>query len=188
MRVVAGEAKGRRLKVVPGEGTRPMLDRVKVALFDTLADRVVGARFLDLFAGTGQVGIEALSRGAAHATFVENNARALRTLRENLASTGFLSRSTVVPADVFRFLARSPADAYDIVFLAPPQYQGLVLKAMEILDGWLGLSPNGLLIVQQDPKEPVPDNLAHLELVDKRRYGTTLLLFYAPRAGQASNP
>ncbi|MCL4534417.1 MAG: 16S rRNA (guanine(966)-N(2))-methyltransferase RsmD [Bacteroidetes bacterium] len=181
MRVVAGEAKGRRLKAVPGEGTRPILDRVKVALFDTLGARLIDCRFLDLFAGTGGVGIEALSRGAAHATFVESNPRALRVLRENLEHTGLARRATVVPTDVFRFL-NAPSAAgdgqYDVVFLAPPQYQGLAVKTMERLDRWPLLAEDALAVVQQDPKEPLPAGLANLALVDQRRYGNTILLYY----------
>jgi len=178
MRVVAGEAKGRRLKSVPGEGTRPILDRVKVALFDTLGNRVVGCHLLDLFAGTGGVGIEALSRGASHATFVENGHRALRVLRENLTLTGFADRATVLPMDVFHFLAGRQTKAFDLVFLAPPQYQGLVPKTLTALLSSAVLTEGSLVVAQQDPKEPVVSDLTRLLIVDQRRYGTTLLVFY----------
>ncbi len=183
MRVVAGEAKGRKLKAVPGEGTRPILDRVKTALFDTLGRRVMDCRFLDLFAGTGQVGIEALSRGALHATFVEREPKALRVLRDNLAATGFTDRATVLPMDVFRFLsagsARGGTEDYDIVFLAPPQYQDLIPKTLAVLDRWPRLVAGGLVVAQQDPKERQAEGLERLSLADQRRYGTTLLLYYA---------
>ncbi|MER3469301.1 MAG: 16S rRNA (guanine(966)-N(2))-methyltransferase RsmD, partial [Thermoflexus sp.] len=100
MRVISGSAKGRRLKSLPGAGTRPIADRVKTALFDILGASVVGARVLDLFAGTGSVGIEALSRGAAEAVFVEKDPRAVRVLRENLQRTGLADRARVVRGDV----------------------------------------------------------------------------------------
>src|SRR5438132_13603061 len=104
MRVVSGEARGRRLKSPRTAGTRPILDRVKTALFDTLSTRVEDTRFLDLFAGTGGVGIEALSRGAASATFIEMNASMLRLVRENLKITGLGDRAETLHMDAFKFL------------------------------------------------------------------------------------
>jgi len=104
IRVVAGEAKGRRLKTPKTTGTRPIIDRVKTALFDILSVRVEDAAFLDLFAGTGSVGIEALSRGAASATFIELNASALKLVRENLQITGLASRAETLQMDAFKFL------------------------------------------------------------------------------------
>src|SRR5215472_15237742 len=104
IRVVAGEAKGRRLKTPKTTGTRPIIDRVKTALFDILSVRVEDARFLDLFAGTGSVGIEALSRGAASATFIEMNYSALKLVRENLHITGLADRAETLHTDAFKFL------------------------------------------------------------------------------------
>ncbi len=104
MRVVTGEAKGRRLKAPKTAGTRPIIDRVKTALFDILSTRVEEARFLDLFAGTGSVGIEALSRGAAHATFIEMSYTVLKLVRENLKITGLGDRAETLHADAFKFL------------------------------------------------------------------------------------
>ncbi len=133
MRVVTGEAKGRKLKAPKTPGTRPIIDRVKTALFDILSVRVEDARFLDLFAGSGSVGIEALSRGAASATFIEMNYSALKLVRENLKITGLQDRAEVLHADAFKFLqtysaekqslAGSQKREYDIIYVAPPQYQ-----------------------------------------------------------------
>src|SRR5579859_7440006 len=135
MRVVTGEAKGRKLKAPKTMGTRPIIDRVKTALFDILADEVDDARFLDLFAGTGSVGIEALSRGAARATFIEMNHQILKLVRENLAITGLTDRAETLHADAFKFLQthatpgtpglRLPSlkggeRIYDIIYVAPP--------------------------------------------------------------------
>jgi 16S rRNA (guanine966-N2)-methyltransferase len=178
VRVIAGEAKGRQLKAVPGIGTRPILDRVKVALFDTLGATVGGSRFLDLFAGTGGVGIEALSRGAERSTFVENAPRALAVLRENLARTGLGDRAAIVPADVGRFLAHGGAAGFQIIFLAPPQYLGLAPLALAAIDATEALDPEVVVVVQQDPKEPLAEGLVRLRLDDQRRYGTTVLLYY----------
>lgn len=188
MRVVAGEAKGRKLKAPDTMGTRPIIDRVKTALFDILSTRIEDTRFLDLFGGTGSVGIEALSRGAAHATFIEMNFKVLKLLRENLQTTGLADRAETLHADAFKFLqqqndpaqsARKPA--YDIVYVAPPQYQGMAARVLELLDGSPLVAENGLVIVQIHPKER-PDIAAvqcnHLTLSDERKYGSTLLMFF----------
>ncbi len=179
MRVIAGQARGRRLYAVPGEGTRPITDRAKEALFAILAPDVREARVLDLFAGTGGVGIEALSRGAASCDFVEWDAAALHTIRANLAHTGLEAGARVVRADVFGFLRRTPADSYDLVYIAPPQYRGLWRRTLEALDAapeWL--ADMGLAVVQIHPREEEDVPLEHLALVDRRRYGSVLLLFH----------
>ena len=179
MRVIAGKAKGRKLKSVPGGGTRPITDRAKLALFNILGDDVIGCRFLDLFAGTGQVGIEALSRGAREAVFVERNAAALRTIRENLVHTGLSDHAKVVRADVFEFLRREP-EPFDYIYIAPPQYQGLWAKTLQMLDerrGWL--EEDGWAIAQIHPREYGDLPLRNLLLFDQRRYGGVMLCFYA---------
>jgi 16S rRNA (guanine966-N2)-methyltransferase len=179
MRVISGTAKGRKLKSVPGEGTRPVTDRVKESLFNILGADVRDARFLDLFAGTGGVGIEALSRGAAEAMFVEQGRAALATIRANLAVTGLADRARVVRADVFALLAGVPEAAFDYVYIAPPQYKGLwaqTLRALDANPAWL--SDDSQVIVQIHPREFEPLALEHLVLVDERKYGSTLLCFY----------
>ena len=182
VRVIGGEARGRTLKSVPGKGTRPITDRVKEALFNILGRQIEGARVLDLFGGTGAVGIEALSRGAAHATFVEKAGKAYRVLRDNVRTVGFDDRAKVVHGDAFAFLQREPEVPYDIVYIAPPQYKGLWRKALEMLEErpqWV--TEEGLVIVQIDPKEREPLTLRHFELEQERRYGDTLLLFWRKR-------
>src|SRR5258708_23639160 len=136
MRVVAGSAKGRRLVGPKSPGTRPIMDRVKTALFDTLTPDIAETRFLDVFDGAGGIGIEALSRGAAYATFIELAPDALQCVRQNLAITGFTARAEVLRMDVFAFLARAYAAGtrYDIVYVAPPQYQGMAAHAVAALD------------------------------------------------------
>ena len=179
MRVIAGTAKGRRLKSVPGESTRPITDRVKVALFDIIAGEVDGSAFLDLFAGTGGVGIEALSRGAKRAVFVDNNLVAVQTLRENLISTLLVEKATVIRSDSFSFLDRRERHPFGIIYAAPPQYKGMAVRALQSIDrqpDWL--APDGMVVVQIDPKEEVEIPLEHLSEFDRRRYGSTLLLFY----------
>jgi 16S rRNA (guanine966-N2)-methyltransferase len=183
MRVVGGEAKGRRLKGPKTEGTRPIIDRVKTALFDILSWRVEETRFLDLFGGTGSVGIEALSRGAAHAAFVELNAGMLAILRENLRITQLADRAETVRGDAFAFLAAAHAQrrTFDIIYVAPPQYQALAARALAQLDAAPLTEPGGLVIAQVHPRERAElDQLAltRLRRTDERRYGSTLLVFY----------
>jgi 16S rRNA (guanine966-N2)-methyltransferase len=183
MRVVSGSAKGRKLKSPKTSGTRPVMDRVKTALFDILSGDVEGTRFLDLFAGTGGVGIEALSRGAASATFVELSAEIAKLVRENLTITGLGAHAEVLRADAFQFLesAHTTGRHYDIVYVAPPQYAGLASRALAQLDRAPLTEPGGLVIVQVHPRERAEMDaltLNTLERTDERRYGSTLLLFY----------
>lgn len=182
MRVISGIAKGRKLKAVPGETTRPITDRVKEAVFDILGPNVRDARFLDLFAGTGSVGIEALSRGAADAVFVEKGRPALSTIRFNLEHTRLADRGRIARADVFDFLKGAP-QAFDYIYIAPPQYRGLWSAALQAIDAqpaWL--AEEGEIIVQIHPREYRPIALQHFEPIDERRYGSTLVVFYAHRA------
>jgi 16S rRNA (guanine966-N2)-methyltransferase len=179
IRVIAGSAKGRKLKMVQGPGTRPVMDRVKESLFNILGAGVERCRFLDLFAGTGSVGIEALSRGAAEAVFVESAGAALRVIQENLEITGLGERASVVRADVFQYLKNPPHEGFDYIYVAPPQYKDLWSKTLRALDALPDfLYPEGVAIVQIDPEEYAPVELEHLELYDRRQYGKTELSFY----------
>jgi 16S rRNA (guanine966-N2)-methyltransferase len=192
MRVVTGSAKGRKLKGPKTPGTRPIINRVKTALFDILSWRVEDARFLDLFAGTGSVGIEALSRGAASATFIELSPQIVKLIRENLLITGLSERAEVLHMDSFKFLqahaaqgiSHPPTRQYDMIYVAPPQYQEMAARALGMLDGSPLLAEDGLVIVQIHPKErpgvaAVP--LKRLVQTDERRYGSTLLHFFKLR-------
>jgi 16S rRNA (guanine966-N2)-methyltransferase len=209
MRVVTGEAKGRKLKTPKTVGTRPIMDRVKTALFDILSPEIKGVRFLDLFAGTGSVGIEALSRGAAHATFIEMNAKIVKLVRENLQITGLADRADILHSDAFKFLQAYQASAvagnsqvttpqtagtgrsvhnqqrpYDIIYIAPPQYEELAARALTLVDSSTLFADDGLVIVQIHPKERTGVAAViskHFELTDERRYGSTLLMFYRHR-------
>jgi len=160
---------------------------VKEALFNIIGDEIIDAHVLDLFAGTGSVGIEALSRGAATSVFVEKHAKAVATIHANLQRTRLQTRARVVKGDVFRFLAGEP-QPFDLIYIAPPQYQGLwrkTLLALEANPGWLG--PDSLAIVQIFPKELEPLTLTSLRLADQRNYGSTLLCFYAHTPGSTAD-
>jgi len=179
IRVIAGTAKGRKLQMVPGSGTRPISDRAKESLFNILGSSIQNAVVLDLFAGTGSVGIEALSRGAARATFVESDRQAVNVIQANLHAAGFGQRGRVLRADVFIHLRNDPREGYDYIHVAPPQYAGLwaqTLKALDARANWV--NPDGIVVAQIDPKEFGALALTNLILVDERRYGNTLLAFY----------
>lgn len=183
MRVIAGSAKGRTLFTVPGDSTRPITDRVKSALFSILTsqDAIVGRRFLDLFGGTGAVGIEALSRGAAHVVFCERNRRAVEVLQRNLDHTGVQARAEVVRSDAFAYVQHYRGPGFDLLYVAPPQYQGLWEKALQLIDAQPELlTPEGQVVVQMHPKEEKDLALRSLELSDRRQYGSTRLLFFCP--------
>jgi len=178
LRVIAGTARGRRLKMVPGDTTRPIMDRVKEALFNIIGTSIYDARFLDLFAGTGSVAIEALSRGAAHALALDLSREAVQTIQDNLRVTRLEARAEVRRGDAFAFLASTPS-AFDFIYIAPPQYQGLWKRALMSVDDrpeWL--AKDGLVIVQIDPVELEEVALRHLVQSDERKYGSTLLLFF----------
>jgi 16S rRNA (guanine(966)-N(2))-methyltransferase RsmD len=179
VRVIAGEAKGRLLVAVPGSGTRPITARVKESLFNILGPDVRGARFLDLFGGTGAVGIEALSRGASEAVFIEKAHRAVGTIRRNLEATGLAERARVLQMDAFRYIQQAdPTDPFDYVYVAPPQYRDLWAATLLALNEKPLLAEEGLVIVQVHPKEYHALSTPNLSLVDERHYGSTALYFY----------
>ena len=179
LRVIGGEARGRRLKMVPGDTTRPISDRVKESLFNIIGPSIQGGSFLDLFSGTGSVGIEALSRGCDRVWFVEAHPRALETIDDNLDLVGYEDRAKIERGDVFQFLRQSPPSGFDYVYVAPPQYHGLWAACLEMLDAtpeWV--NPDGWVVAQIDPREYEALDLAELREFDLRTYGNTQLVFY----------
>jgi 16S rRNA (guanine(966)-N(2))-methyltransferase RsmD len=157
---------------------------VKAALFSILASQgqIENCRYLDLFGGTGAVGIEALSRGAAAAVFCERDRAALRTLRHNLEATGLAARAQVVAGDAFAYLARPDLLPFDVIYIASPQYQGLWLKALQAVDARPALLTEfGQTIVQIFPKEWTEPGLVNLVLLDRRQYGSTALYFFGQK-------
>jgi 16S rRNA (guanine966-N2)-methyltransferase len=179
IRVIGGTARGRKLKMAPGAGTRPISDRAKESLFNLLGSDIESAEVLDLFAGTGSVGIEALSRGAARATFVECDRQAVNTIQANLKTVGFAERGRVLRADVFIYLRNQPKQGFDFIYVAPPQYHNLWAETLAALDArpaWA--NPDCVVVAQIDPREFQALPLKNLELADQRRYGSTLLCLY----------
>jgi len=179
LRVISGTARGRKLKSVPGDTTRPITDRVKEALFNILAGDVVASTWWDLFAGTGAVGIEALSRGAAMARFSDLNRAPVETIKWNLGHCGFSDRAEIRRGDAFSMLAAQPDRQFEFIYIAPPQYKEMWLRALLALDenpGWL--TETGWTLVQIAPQEYQVLDLSNLEEIEQRKYGSTLLVFY----------
>jgi 16S rRNA (guanine(966)-N(2))-methyltransferase RsmD len=177
MRVIAGEFRSRRLKSIPGAATRPTPDRLRETLFDILAPRIEGATFLDAYAGTGAVGIEALSRGAGHAFFLERHRAALDAIWQNLASLGLEARATVVGGPVLLTLPKHRAD---IVFLDPPynleREYGAVLEA-------IAENPPAITVVQHSVRFALADVHGPLRRTRIVRQGDNALSFYVPAGG-----
>jgi 16S rRNA (guanine966-N2)-methyltransferase len=185
MRVIAGKARGRKLRSVPGGTTRPITDRTKESLFNILGADIQGAALLDLFAGTGSVGIEALSRGAAFVRFVDLSHRAIETVRTNLTQTGLQNGADVVRMDAFALLENAADRAFDYIYIAPPQYKEMWKRALLLLDDHLEwLSPDAWVIAQIHPVEYEPLVLKNLTEFNQRRYGSTLLVFYELAQGE----
>ena len=174
MRVIAGTAGGLTLVAPRGDATRPITDRVKETLFGILGERVPGARVLDLYAGSGSVGIEALSRGAEHATFVERGREALVALGTNLERTGLAGLASVVSADVERFLVAAPGGPWDLVVLDPPYAERAIVTPLRDLRPHL--APGAMVVLKHHWRSEVPD-VAALSTSRQRRFGETMLTF-----------
>jgi 16S rRNA (guanine966-N2)-methyltransferase len=176
MRVIAGSAGGLRLVAPRDPATRPITDRVKETLFGILGERVVGARVLDLYAGSGAIGIEALSRGAAHATFVERGREALAAIRHNLSQTGLGEHASVAPSSVEAFLEAGAHGPYDLVVADPPYAERAILAPLERLVPHL--APGATVVVKHFWRTPIPEPPG-LHRWRERRFGETGLTFLA---------
>ena len=181
VRIISGSRKGHRLVEWEESGIRPMRDFVRSALFNILADLVVNARFLDLFCGTGSVGLEAISRGAWEATFVDRSPKACRIVRRNLDLLGFLDQGSVLERDYavgIDHLQRR-GKRYDLIFVGPPYDKGLADSALKLMAEHSILAKDGLIITEVRNKTHLEDRYGPLERFDKRTYGDNVLDFYS---------
>lgn len=169
MRIVAGEWRGRRIKAPADDRVRPTADRVREAWMSIVNPYLLGARVLDLFAGSGALGLEALSRGADSTDFVELNAKSLRTLRENIETLDAGDRATIHRGDAVKFVQTLEVDRYDVAFADPPYGQGF---AAQIAERWLAVPFAAVLGVEHSIRDELPEG------GDTRRYGTTAITFY----------
>lgn len=179
MRIIGGEARGRVLRLPSGCRIRPTADRVKESLFNIL-HTVEGCSFLDLFAGSGNVGLEALSRGAIFAAFVETDIRLVNALQRSIVQLGFATRAEVIAADAVTGMGRivQKGSRFDIIFADPPYDRGLLLEALASPEIRKALAENGILVFQHSVREKA-EGLQALPWVvsDQRRYGDTMLSF-----------
>ena len=179
MRVITGTARGRRLETLPGEDTRPTAERVKEGLFSAIQFDIEGRRAIDLFAGSGQLGIEALSRGAAECVFIDRNAAAADIVRRNLKAAGLFSSAHVLTTDSMTFLERS-RDHYDLAFLDPPYASGLLPQALVLLAPLM--DPGGTVVCESD-RDLAPDEVGGLRLQKIYRYGRVYVWLYRKENG-----
>lgn len=179
LRVISGSAKGRKLASVPGDTTRPVMDRVKEALFNILAGDVVDSNWWDLFAGTGAIGIEALSRGAASVRFTDLNRLPIETVKHNVEHCKFTAQAEIKRGDAFTMLAGRADRQFEYIYIAPPQYKQMWSNALKLVDDHMDwLTEDGTVIVQIDPSEFEEVELNNLVEGEQRKYGSTLLVFY----------
>jgi 16S rRNA (guanine966-N2)-methyltransferase len=192
VRIIAGIAKSRRLKSVCGQEVRPTSDRVKESVFSILGEKVVDARVLDIFAGTGNLGLESLSRGAAVAVFVDNDFRSIKVIQENITALGFESSTQVIQAEApaalqkiqrvgqmdLQSAIRSPQSEFDVVFLDPPYLQDLEIPTIEALTKFNLLNENAIVVVEHHKKTELPEEIQSLKKVRQQKYGDTIVTFY----------
>lgn len=175
MRIVRGSLGGRVLRAPPGADTRPTSEKVREAIFNILPS-VEGNYVLDLFAGSGALGIEALSRGAAHATFVDQGKAALTCVRANLRELGLESRATVLSGDAVGHAARQvPPQPWHLVFIDPPYRSDLAVRSATAL---ANLADDAMIVIEHDRRNAPPDEVGSLLRTDQRRYGDTIVSFY----------
>lgn len=180
MRVISGSARGHRLKSLDGLATRPTADRVKESLFNIITAYLPEACVLDLFAGTGNLGIEALSRGAAHADFVDKSPMAVKIIVDNLSHTGLKDRAQVHICDCNDYISKNIyySRHYDIIFMDPPYSKGLILPILIKLDEKSFLKEDGVIIVERENSDELPEHIGSLVKVRDQKYGRTFMTFY----------
>ena len=175
VRVISGYARGRHITAPKGTKIRPTSDRVKEAIFNTISTLVIQSDFLDMFAGTGSIGIEALSRGADSCTFIDKSPQAIRCIKNNLSNLGFDDRSIVMQGDS-REVAAKLTKTYDIIFLDPPYGKDLVISIMKNLK--LLLKEEGIIVVETENKIELPSQYETFQLIKTSKYGDTQIWYY----------
>lgn len=179
MRIISGRYKGKKLHSVRGLIIRPTADRLRESIFNILSHEVLNAVVLDLFAGTGALGMEALSRGAESAVFVDNNPGALSVIRRNIISCSFDKQAHIIKWDIKKNLncLKSAGAVFDLVFMDPPYNRGMVKPALFNLEQTGSLKKGARIVVEHSPLESIPDPVFMFEIEDRRKYGKTLVSF-----------
>lgn len=187
MRIISGKCKGRKLLSISGRDIRPTSDRIRESIFNIIAQKVKGTVVLDLFAGTGALGIEALSRGAEHAFFIDISDRALDVVKGNIIKCNIINHATLIHRDItkrssFALINRK----IDLVFMDPPYSSGLIFKALKQVVSLDYLADNALIIAEHSIKEKISHINSGLDIKDQRKYGRTLITFLQKRQGIAA--
>lgn len=180
MRIITGIAKGRKIKAPEGLSTRPTADRVKESLFNIISKRIFEARVLDLFAGTGNLGLEAISRGAKMCTFVDSSKSSFKILKENIETLNFQNKCEAYNSDAFSALKQfGKRDIkFDLVFLDPPYSKGLVEKAVEEIYNQNLLSDGGIIVSEYDQNDNIPERIGNIRIYRTEKYGRTKISFW----------
>ena len=176
MRIIAGELKGRRLKTPTWDGLRPTSDKLRETLFNVVAARVPGARVLDLYAGTGAIGIEALSRGAAHVTFIDSDSRAMKLIAENLRHCGVTDRYVII-----RTPQSLPAESFELAVLDPPYDESDLTASIAAAEPLV--ANDGMLVLEHARRRPAPDQVGRLRKTRDLLSGDSALAFYVTGSG-----
>lgn len=182
MRIISGASKGRKLVTPKSQSLRPTSDRVKESIFNILGREVEGKLVLDLFAGTGNLGIEALSRGAKKAVFVEKGRQALRLIRRNVIQIGLEGRVEIIPRDASRAIGilKWRGEIFDLIMMDPPYEKGLIKRTLTKLNSHPIYHVNSILIIEHDRREPLPSIPEGWNLIRERRMGDTVISFLTP--------
>lgn len=183
MRIIAGIAKGKKILPPEGMGTRPTLDRVKENIFNKIQFRVYGTKAIDVFAGTGSLGLEAVSRGAKECYLVDKGEKSFSLLKQNVKNLNFEDKCTCLNMDSYEALkmAASKGIVFDLIFIDPPYLKYMIPPAMEIIDGNNLLDKDGLIVSKIDSSEEIYEGTDNIKLTDHRRYGNTTVCFYEYR-------
>jgi 16S rRNA (guanine(966)-N(2))-methyltransferase RsmD len=188
MRIISGASKGRKLVSPKTRSLRPTSDRVKESIFNILREEIEGRRVLDLFAGTGNLGIEALSRGAKKAIFVEKGSHALSLIRRNLEQFGFVGRSEILPVDATRAIGilKQRGECFDLIFMDPPYEKGLIEKTLMKLSSYQIYQRDSIVVIEHHRREQLPSILNGWNLIRQRQTGETVTSFLTPQGDHGS--
>jgi len=183
MRIISGTSKGRKLVTPRSQSLRPTSDRVKESMFNILQDDIVGKVVLDLFAGTGNLGIEALSRGAKKTIFVEKGRQALRLIERNLTQFGLEERSEILPKDAIRAIGilKQRGESFDLILMDPPYEKGLIQRTLMKLNSYPIYHKDSILVIEHDRREPLSTVMDGWNLIRQRRIGDTVISFLTPQ-------
>lgn len=189
MRIISGTSRGRRLATPKSQAIRPTSDRVKESIFNIIGELVEGKVVLDLFAGTGNLGIEALSRGAKRTLFVEKGRQAIRLIKRNLSQLGMEGQSEIIPKDVHRAIGilRERGESFDLILMDPPYGKGLISKTLTKLNSHRIYHEDSILVIEHDRRESLPNSTGGWNLIRQQRVGDTIISFLNPQSDSPPN-